>query len=103
MTEVGNDAGNDLAIAVLTNQDISPRSPIPRRNHELLGMPEGEDNVPSAPIHGVDLFMAAGLGAHGRRDAPHQRGPDWRQQRKLRPTLEAGLQSRPWLRLVTHH
>jgi hypothetical protein len=88
---------------VLTDQNMRPGSAIPRRNHELLGMPEGQDDVASGPIKGVDPFVAPRLLTHGRRDAPNQRGADWRQQRKLRPTLEAVLQPGPCLSLVTHH
>src|SRR5262245_1693286 len=102
MTEARNDASNDLAVAVLTDQNMRPRTAIPRRNHELLSMPEGEDNVASAPIEGVDLFVAARFRTHGRRDAPNHRCADWRQQRKLRPTLEAGLQPDLCVRLITH-
>jgi hypothetical protein len=80
MTEAGDDAGNDFSITVLTDQNMRPRSAIPRRNHELLGMPKGQDDVASAPIEGVDFFVAARLRTHGRRDAPYQRGADWRQQ-----------------------
>ena len=92
MTEAGNDACNDFAIAVLTDQNMRPCSAISRRNHELLGMPEGQDNVASAPIEGVDVFVAARFWTDGRRDAPKQGSADWRQQRKLRPTLESVLQ-----------
>jgi hypothetical protein len=52
MTEAGDDSSNDLAIAVLADQNMRPCPAIPRRNHELLSMPEGEDNV--APRSDID-------------------------------------------------
>jgi hypothetical protein len=79
MTEARNDASNDLAVTVLTDENMSPCSAIPRWNHELLGMPEGEDNIGSAPIESIDFFVAACLWAYGRRNGPHQCRPDWRQ------------------------
>jgi hypothetical protein len=103
MTEAGNDAGDDLAIAVLTDQNMRANSAMPHWNHELLGMPEGEDNVASASIESVDLFMTARLRTHGRCDAPKQRGADWRQQRQLRPTDEALFHPGGCLRWINHH
>jgi len=78
MTEAGNHAGNDLAITVLTDQNMRPGSAIPHWNHKLLGMPEGEDNVASASVEGVNRFMTTCLPTHGRRDGPNQRSADWR-------------------------
>jgi hypothetical protein len=78
VTKAGNHAGNDLTITVLTDQNMRPGSAIPNWNHELLGMPEGEDNVASAPVEGVNRFMTTRLPTHGRRDGPNQRSADWR-------------------------
>ena len=68
MTEAGDDSSNDLAIAVLADQNMRPGPAIPRRNHELLSMPEGEDNVaPRSDIDGRSLRGRASSGVSSRR------------------------------------
>ena len=81
---------------------MRPGSAIPDRNHELLRMPEREDDVASALIEGINCFMTTRLTTHGRRDAPNQRSTDWRQQRKLRPTFEPALEPGLYLHLFSH-
>ena len=80
MTEFGDDSRNNFSILMLANQHVRARPPVADRDHELLGMPEGQNNVASAPIERVDFFVAVRLRTHGRRDAPNQRCADWRQQ-----------------------
>ena len=80
MTETGNDASNNFAIAMLANLNMRPGSAISDRNHQLLRVPEREDDVASALIEGVNRFMTTRLTMHGRRDASNQRSADWRQQ-----------------------
>jgi hypothetical protein len=46
----GDDPGDDFPIAMSADEHMSTGPPIADRNHQLLGMPEGQNNVAPLPI-----------------------------------------------------
>lgn len=50
MTEPGDDAGDNFSVAMLTDQHMRPGSTVPERNHQLLGMPKGQNDGPFLTI-----------------------------------------------------
>jgi hypothetical protein len=50
MPEPGNNARNDLPVPVLTDQHMGTGSTIAERNHQLLRMPEGQNDMPTLLI-----------------------------------------------------
>src|SRR6476469_5019090 len=59
MPKPRNDPRDDFPIAMLANQHMGTGSSIPDRNHQLLGMPKGQDNVASFPVQPIERFVTA--------------------------------------------
>jgi len=59
MTEPSNDARNDFSVSMLANQHMGPSTSITERDHELLGVPEDQDNMVAFLVQGIHGFMAA--------------------------------------------
>jgi len=64
MPESGDDARDDLAILMLTDQHVGPWSTIACWNHELLRMPKREDDVPAFTIQRIHLLVALRVHPH---------------------------------------
>lgn len=56
MPEPGDDAGNHFSVPMPADQDMRPGTAIPQRNHELPGVPEGQDDGLPTPMQGVHPF-----------------------------------------------
>jgi hypothetical protein len=80
MPKPRNDPGDDFPIAMLANQHMGTGSSIPDRNHQLLGMPKGQDNVASFPVQPIERFVTARLTVHRACDAANDGGSDRRHQ-----------------------
>lgn len=87
MAEPGNDAGDDFSIAMLTDQHMRPRPAIPERNHQLLGMPERQNDGSLFAIQRIHRRMAALLQPHTSLDPTNHQRSERRQHRKLKPLL----------------
>ena len=70
MAEPGNDAGDNFSVAMLTDQYMRPRPAIPKRNHQLLGMPESQDDGSFLTIQRIHRLIAALLQPHASLDSP---------------------------------
>ncbi len=97
MPEPGNDPGDDFTIAMLTDQHMGTGSSIAEQHHQLLGMPKGENNVPSFLIQGIDRFVPASLIAHRACDASNRSRCNRGQQREFHPLFCPLLQILPTL------
>jgi len=76
MPEPGNDACDHFSIAMPADQDMRPRSTISQRNHELLGMPECEDDGLPPAMQGINLRFALGRQRHGPTEQPDHAGAE---------------------------
>ena len=77
-----------FAVAMLADQHMGPRSAVPDRDHQLLGMPKGQNNVTAFTIQRIDCLMPASLAPHRLRDCLNQAGRHRRQQRAFRPPFD---------------
>jgi hypothetical protein len=50
MPEPRDDARDDFSVAMLTDQDMGARASITDRDHQLLRVPKGKNNVTPFPI-----------------------------------------------------
>lgn len=85
VAESRNDPRNDFSIAMLADQDMSARSPIPYRNHQLLSMPKCQDNGAPFSIQRINLVVAPSLTPHRTCNATNERRSDRRQGGQLQP------------------
>jgi hypothetical protein len=76
MPEPGHDARDHLAIAMPADQDMRPRAAIAQGNHELLGMPEGQDDGLPLAVQGIDLRLAPARQRHGPSEEPDHAGAE---------------------------
>lgn len=88
MAEPGNDSGDDFSVAVLTDQHMRSGPAVPERNHQLLGMPEGQNDGPFLTIQRIHRLIAALLKPHGASNPADDQGSERRQQRELDPVLD---------------
>ncbi len=103
MPEPGNDAGDNFSVAMLADQHMRPRPAIPERNHQLLGMPESQDDGSFLTIQRIHRLIAALLKPHGASNPADDQGPERRQHCKLDPLLQSFLQSGFLRALITCH
>jgi len=85
MSECGNDPRNDLSILMLADQHVSARPSVAERNHELLSVPEGQDNVLALLIQRIHLFVPARLDPHRSTKRADHRRTNRRKERKFEP------------------
>ena len=85
MAESGDNPRDDLTIAMATNQYVRTIPSIPNRDHELLGMPKGQDDMATLMIETIDSLMSNRLELHRSGKAADQQGSHRRQHRKLQP------------------
>jgi hypothetical protein len=64
MPESRDNAGDDLTILMLADQDVGACSTIAYRDHELLRMPKRKNDMPPLTIQGIHLFVALRLHSH---------------------------------------
>lgn len=88
MTESGDDASNNFSIPVLANEHMGTGSTVPERNHELLGVPEGQDDMPPLPIERIDRFLSTRLEPHAFPDPLNDRSAYRRKHREFDPRHE---------------
>src|SRR5690348_17102210 len=75
MAEMGDDRGDNLAVAVLADEHMAAGATIAKRNHQLLRVPEGENDIAAVAIVAVERLMPAGLQAQcAREQTDDQRG-----------------------------
>ena len=79
MSESRNDPRDNLAVAMLTDQHLSPGATIPVQHHQLLRMPKGKYRVASFSIQGIDRFVAPSLAPDRTSDSSNERRPHRRQ------------------------
>ena len=91
MPEAGDDPGDDLAVAVLTDEDVRAWPAVPEGNHQLLRVPEGQDDRPPFAIERIDRFRTALLEPHRPTDGADKRRADRRQHRQFDPLLDLFL------------
>jgi len=102
MPESRDDARDNLAILMSTDQHVGPWSTIAGRDHELLRVPKREDDVPALTIQRVDLFVALRIQSHRPPQPSNHRSSDRREHRELQPLLDSlhgGLRIRHILEL----
>ena len=68
MAEPGDDAGDYFSVAMLTDQHMRPGSTVPERNHQLLGMPESQNDGSFLSIQRIYRLIAALLQSHASLD-----------------------------------
>jgi hypothetical protein len=85
MTEPRDDARDDFSIAVLADEHMGSRSPIADRDHELLRVPKGQNDVAPLSIQHIDRLMPSGFTAHRSSETPDQGGRDRWEYGKLEP------------------
>jgi len=93
MAESRDDARDDFSVTMMADEDVGPCSPITDRNHQLLGMPKGQNNVTPFPIQRIDGFVPTGLTPHRTTQSTDQDGRNRRQQRTLHPLLDVFFQA----------
>jgi hypothetical protein len=64
MPEPRNDARDDLSVAMLTDQNMGTCASITDRDHQLLRVPKGKNNVAPFPIQRIDRLMPVRLTTH---------------------------------------
>ena len=57
MPESCDDAGNDFSILMLADQHVRTGSPVADRNHELLGVPKGQNDIATVAIENFHVFL----------------------------------------------
>jgi hypothetical protein len=87
MTEPGNDAGDNFSVAMLTDQHMRPGPAIPEGNHQLLGMPEGQNDGSFLSIQRIHRLIAALLQPHTSLDPTDHQSSERRQYGQLKPSL----------------
>ena len=97
MAESCDDARDDFPVAMLADQHMRTRSAIPDRNHQLLGMPKGQNNVTAFTVQRIDRLMPARLAPHRTRNRSNQACRNRRQQRAFDPLPNSLLQARAFL------
>lgn len=103
MAEPGNDAGDNLSVAMLADEHMRPGPAISERNHQLLGMPERQDDGSLLAIQRIHRLIAALLQPHTSFDAANDQSSQRRQHGKLEPLFQPFLQTYLLLDLVTCH
>jgi hypothetical protein len=78
MAESGDDPRDDFSVAMPADQDMRTCPSIADRDHQLLGMPESQNDVPPVLIQRIDRFVTAGLKAHRTRYTTDSRGSNRR-------------------------
>jgi len=89
--EPGDDARDHFSIAMPADQDMRPLSAISQRNHELLGMPEREDDGLPPVMQGIDRRLAPGRQRHGPPEQPDHAGAEQGQHGQQQPVQHAGI------------
>lgn len=89
MPKSRDDPRNDLTILMLADQHVGSRSTIACRDHQLLRVPKGEDDVPTLTIQGIHLLMALRIHPHRPPQPSNHRRSDRREQRELRPLFKS--------------
>lgn len=87
MAESGDDPRDDFSVAMPADQYMRTCPPIADRDHQLLSMPESQNDVSPIPIQRIDRFMTMGLEAHRTRNTADSRGSHRRQKRTLQPAF----------------
>lgn len=87
MAESGDDPRDDFSVAMPADQYMRACPSIADRDHQLLGMPESQNDVSPVPIQRIDRFVTAGLKAHRTRNTADSRGSNRRQKRTLQPAF----------------
>ena len=103
MPKSGNKAGDNFPISVLTDQNLQTRTTVAEENHQLLRVPEREDDRLSLSIERIDRLIAALIQPHRPLDRANQQPPERGQQGKLDPLLQPLFQTGSPPALVTDH
>lgn len=103
MPEPRNDARDDFSVAMLTDQYMGAPTPITDRDHQLLRVPKGKNDVAPFPIQRIDRLMSARLTTHRLRDSTNDRRGHRRQQGTLHPLGNSLLQTLLVPDLSTQH
>lgn len=98
MPEPGDDSRDDFTVTVPTDEHMRTGSSIPDRDHELLGMPEREDDMTPFPIQRIDRFVAPSREPHRARDPANGRGSHRRKERTFHPSFAGLDEIRHWSR-----
>jgi hypothetical protein len=93
VTESGDNASNDFSVPMLTDQHLRARSTIPEGDHQLLRMPESQNNVAPLPIKRIHLFMTLLVKTHGPSDPTDDRDTDRRKHGEFQPCRESAHRS----------
>ena len=80
MTEARNDARDDFSVSMLADQHGAAGASIAERDHELLGVPKGQDNMATLAIERVHRFLPARPDSHRTADCTNDRRGDRRQR-----------------------
>jgi hypothetical protein len=88
VTESGDDASNNFSIPVLTDQHMGTGSAVTERNHELLGVPKRQDDMPPFPIECIDWLLATCLEPHAFPDPLDDRSTYRRKHKEFDPCHE---------------
>lgn len=65
MPEFGNDSRDNFSILVLADQHVRAGSTVADRDHELLGMPKGQDDVAAITVQRIDMLLPLRFDTHG--------------------------------------
>ncbi len=95
VAESRDNARDDFAVAMLADQHMGTRSSIPDRNHQLLSVPKGQNNMATFTIQPIDRRMPARLVPHRPRNRSNQGSCNRRQQRTFDPVLHSFLRGLP--------
>jgi hypothetical protein len=89
VTESGDNARDDFSVPVLTDQHMRTRSTIPEWDHQLLRMPESQNDVAPLPIKRVHLFMTLLVKTHSPSDPTDDEGTERRKHGEFQPCRES--------------
>src|SRR5215217_3557255 len=102
MPETGDDARDDFSVSMLADQHRAAGASIAKWNHELLSMPESQDNVASVPIQGIHRLLAPRFDAHRPANRANHARSDGRKHRQLEPVLDVLCRTSVGLALSPH-
>jgi hypothetical protein len=80
VAEPSYDPGDDFPVSMSADEHMRTSSSVTKRDHQLLGMPKRENDVPPFPIQSIERFVATSLAVHRACDAANGGGSDGRQE-----------------------
>jgi hypothetical protein len=89
MAEAGNDAGDDFPIAMPADQNVRPLPAIAEGNHELMSVPEREDDGLPAAMQVIDRLLSPARQRHGPPQQPDHAGAEKGQDGQQQPVHHA--------------